>query len=96
MIRVLCLQREMVSKIYKHLYNIFLDQANLTAQFGARPAINDETFLDDNTQALFAPAQQTCTEAFFEQIHEHGGEPMVVDNARPTSVQNLTVHLKTF
>jgi F0F1-type ATP synthase membrane subunit a len=49
---------------------------------------------DDNTQALFAPAQQTCTEAFFEQIHGNEDEQMVVDNVNP--VRNMTVSLLAF
>ncbi|KAI6174907.1 hypothetical protein M3Y97_00973400 [Aphelenchoides bicaudatus] len=70
------------------------DQANLTLQFGERPPIED-TFTDDNTQALFAPAQQTCTEAFFEQIHENGEEPIIannVNNVRSNQLQNLTMN----
>lgn len=48
------------------------DSVNLTAQFGARQSI-DETISDDNTQALFGvpQQQQTCTEAFFANIHDN-------------------------
>jgi hypothetical protein len=60
-------------------------------QFGARPAIN-ETLSDDNTQALFEPAQQTCTEAFFVQIHENN--PNV--NKDPMQQQNKEMTVSFF
>jgi hypothetical protein len=54
----------------RHIFLKSNEGANLTAQFGALPSA-DESVYDDNTQALFAPIQQTCTEAFFAQIHEN-------------------------
>lgn len=62
--------------------------ANLTAQFGVLPT-SDETFGDDNTQALFAPIQhqQTCTEAFFAQIHEENNLPQPIPSNN-SAVQN--------